>query len=231
MGKQRCPVKNNKKKDPQKQMKIGYARISTHEQNLDLQIDALRSAGCEKWFTDEGISGVTEKRPALDLALNHLQPGDVLVTWKLDRLGRSLAHLIQLLCDLEKRDIGFQSLSETIDTTTAGGRLIFHMMAALAEFERSLISERTKAGLEAAKQRGVIIGRPKLLSQKQVADAKKIMASEVVSLSKLAQVYGVSAQTLSRAVKQQETIEPINLAEIAGCEDFEDFETLDEFDE
>ena len=109
-------------------MKIGYARISTHEQNLGLQLDALSAAGCTRIFTDKGVSGALVSRPALGEALKVLKPGDVLITWKLDRLGRSLAHLIQLMTELSERRVGFRSLSECIDTTTAGGRLYFHMM-------------------------------------------------------------------------------------------------------
>ncbi len=141
-------------------MLIGYARVSTDEQSVDLQIDALQRAGCEPIFRDTGFSGVLRSRPALDDAIACLGPGDTLVTWRLDRLGRSLSHLISLVNDLEKRGIAFKSLSEAIDTSTAGGRLQFHMMGALAEFERALISERTKAGMAAARLRGVQLGRP-----------------------------------------------------------------------
>ncbi len=141
-------------------MLIGYARVSTDEQSVALQIDALERAGCGRIFCDNGLSGVLRSRPALDEALSHVRAGDTLVTWRLDRLGRSLSHLISLVGDLEKRGIAFKSLSEAIDTSTAGGRLQFHMMGALAEFERSLISERTKAGMAAARIRGIRIGRP-----------------------------------------------------------------------
>ncbi len=141
-------------------MLIGYARVSTDEQSVDLQIDALERAGCGRIFFDSGFSGALRSRPALDEVLVELKSGDTLVTWRLDRLGRSLSHLITLVGDLEKRGIAFKSLSEAIDTSTAGGRLQFHMMGALAEFERSLISERTKAGMAAAKIRGAQLGRP-----------------------------------------------------------------------
>lgn len=141
-------------------MLIGYARVSTDEQSVDLQIDALVRAGCERIFQDTGFSGALQSRPALDEALMRARSGDTLVTWRLDRLGRSLSHLISLVTDLEKRGIAFRSLSDAIDTSTASGRLQFHMMGALAEFERSLISERTKAGMAAAKVRGVQLGRP-----------------------------------------------------------------------
>ncbi len=141
-------------------MLIGYARVSTDEQSVDLQIDALERVGCERIFRDSGFSGVLRSRPALDDALSHAQAGDTVVVWRLDRLGRSLSHLILLVGDLENRGIAFRSLSEAIDTSTASGRLQFHMMGALAEFERALISERTKAGMAAARTRGVQLGRP-----------------------------------------------------------------------
>lgn len=141
-------------------MMIGYARVSTNDQNLELQIDALNHAGCHRIFQDSGVSGVLAKRPALSNTLNCLERGDTLVTWRLDRLGRSLSHLIALVSELEDRGIAFRSLTEAIDTRTASGRLLFHVMGALAEFERSLISERTKAGMAAARARGKIFGRP-----------------------------------------------------------------------
>lgn len=142
-------------------MKIGYARISTEDQSLDLQRRALNDAGCAVFFEDMGLSGALASRPGLDQALNRLEAGDVLVVWKLDRLGRSLRHLVNLLEKLERRGVGFVSLTEAIDTTTPGGRLVFHVMAALGEFERSLIAERTRAGMQAAKARGVHVGRPR----------------------------------------------------------------------
>ncbi|SFV29413.1 recombinase family protein [Hyphomicrobium facile] len=141
-------------------MLIGYARVSTDDQSLDLQIDALKQAKCTKIFCDPGYSGALEYRPALDEAIRWLKTGDTLVTWRLDRLGRSLSHLISLVADLEGRGVAFRSISDAIDTSTAGGRLQFHLLGALAEFERSLISERTKAGLAAARARGTRLGRP-----------------------------------------------------------------------
>lgn len=138
---------------------IGYARVSTDEQNPALQFDALTGAGCHRIFSDNA-SGAIVCRPALEDALAALKPGDTLVTWKLDRLGRSLSHLIGLVSLLEGRGVAFRSLSEAIDTTTASGRLLFHVMGALAEFERALISERTRAGMAAARARGSLIGRP-----------------------------------------------------------------------
>src|SRR3954451_12060266 len=143
-------------------MKIGYARISTDDQNLDLQRDALKAAGCEKIIEDKA-SGAKAKRDGLERVREQLRPGDVLVVWRLDRLGRTLKHLIELMGDLERQGIGFQSTTEAIDTTTPGGKLVFHIFAALAEFERNLIRERTQAGLEAARARGRKGGRPKAL--------------------------------------------------------------------
>src|SRR3954468_3556680 len=144
-------------------MLIGYARISTQDQNLDLQRDALQKAGCEQIFTDR-VSGTKASRPGLSEALSHLRAGDTLVVWRLDRLGRSLRHLIDTVTGLQERRIGFKSLQESIDTTS-GGRLVFNIFGSLAEFEREIIKERTKAGLQAARSRGKLGGRPKALSE------------------------------------------------------------------
>jgi DNA invertase Pin-like site-specific DNA recombinase len=157
-------------------MKIGYARVSTDEQNLDLQQDALRRAGCDRVFQDQGVSGMARQRPGLDVALSSLKPGDVLVVWKLDRLGRSLAHLIDLIQKLGLRECGFQSISEGMDTSTSAGRLLFHIIGSLAEFERTLIVERTKAGLVAARNRGQALGRKPALSQEQIESARTLIA-------------------------------------------------------
>jgi DNA invertase Pin-like site-specific DNA recombinase len=183
-------------------MQIGYARVSTDEQNLALQMDALTRAGCQKIFHDGGVSGIAVSRPALGEALAALQPGDVLVTWKLDRLGRSLAHLIGIIADLSARGVGFRSLSEVIDTTTAGGMLIFHVMGALAEFERALISERTRAGMAAAKARGVVIGRPPKLAIVDVLQARDELAAGIATRMELADALGVSPLTLDRALRR-----------------------------
>jgi DNA invertase Pin-like site-specific DNA recombinase len=134
-------------------MLIGYARVSTTDQTLDLQKDALKKAGCSKIFTDTA-SGAKAERTGLDEALNYVRSGDTLVVWKLDRLGRSLPHLIETITGLNNRGIGFKSITEAIDTTTSGGKLIFHIFGALAEFERDIIRERTQAGLNAARSRG-----------------------------------------------------------------------------
>lgn len=180
-------------------MMVGYARVSTDEQNADLQIDALINAGCEEIFSDDGVSGSRESRPALDRALSRLEPGDTLVTWKLDRLGRSLFHLIRLVADLEARGVAFRSLSEAIDTGSASGRLLFHVMGALAEFERALIGERTKAGLAAARQRGRILGRPPKLSLSEVQTASALLQDKRRLLD-VADQFSVSPLTLRRAL-------------------------------
>lgn len=145
-------------------MKIGYARISTKEQNLDLQIDALEKDGCERIYT-EIMSGTKSERPKLQELVNNLRPGDVVVVWKLDRLGRSLKHLVELINQFIQQDVGLRSLNDHIDTTTPQGRLIFNIFASLAEFERDLIQERTTAGLAAARARGRLGGKPKGLSK------------------------------------------------------------------
>lgn len=149
-------------------MKLGYARVSTSDQNLDLQLDQLRHAGCEQIF-QEKISGAKSERPVLSSLLEQMRAGDVLVIWKLDRLGRSLRHLVDLVSTLMEKDVGLKSLKDPIDTTSSQGRLVFNIFASLAEFERDLIIERTQAGLNAARARGRKGGRPKGLS----AAAKK----------------------------------------------------------
>src|ERR687894_1039466 len=144
-------------------MDIGYARVSTGEQTLDLQLDALQAAGCGKVYT-ETASGAKADRPVLDEVLSYLRGGDTLVVWRLDRLGRSLQHLIEVVAQLAVRGIGFKSLTEQIDTTTPGGKLVFHVFGALAEFERDLTRERTHAGLAAARARGRQGGRPSVMT-------------------------------------------------------------------
>jgi DNA invertase Pin-like site-specific DNA recombinase len=148
-------------------MLIGYARVSTHEQTLNLQQDALKTAGCEQIFTDR-VSGTKAERKGLTEALSHLREGDTFVVWRLDRLGRSLRHLIDTITALDERGVGFKSLTENIDTTTSGGKLVFHIFGALAEFEREIIRERTQAGLASARSRGKVGGRPKALTPKEV---------------------------------------------------------------
>lgn len=176
---------------------VGYARVSTQDQNADLQEDALSGAGCEKVFTDKA-SGAQADRPQLEAALSYLREGDVLVVWRLDRLGRSLKHLITVVSDLEDRDVGFRSLTESIDTTTSAGKLIFHVFAALAEFERDLIRERTKSGLEAARARGRKGGRKPSLSPKKIEVARKMYADGDSTVAEIARVLGVSRATIYR---------------------------------
>jgi DNA invertase Pin-like site-specific DNA recombinase len=176
-------------------MKVGYARVSTQEQNLDLQLTALKD--CEKVFRDKGISGTQNNRPQLKRALKHLKSGDVLVVWKLDRLGRSLGHLIETVSGLKDRGVGFASISESIDTTTPGGKLFFHMLGALAEFERDLIVERTKAGIEAARKRGQHLGRPRKLNSTQLKHAKKLIG-DGTSRNEVARILDVNPSTLYR---------------------------------
>ena len=189
-------------------MKIGYARVSTDEQNLDLQRHALTAAGCAAIHEDRGLSGAARDRPGLAAALARLAPGDVLVVWKLDRLGRSLPDLVQLLDRLGQAGAGFASLSEAIDTTTAGGRLVFHLLGALAEFERALIAERTRAGMAAAKRRGKHVGRPRKLSPHQLAHARALLASGQETRAGIAALFEVDPTTLRRALGRESKSTP-----------------------
>ncbi len=165
---------------------IGYGRISTSEQTTDLQTDALTAAGCDRIFTDQ-ISGSSVSRPGLDQALDFLRLGDTLVVWRLDRLGRSLRHLIDVVNDLSERGIAFRSLTEQIDTGSNGGKLVFHIFGALAEFERGIIRERVNAGLDAARRRGRIGGRPKVVTDSKAAViqalSEKGLSSKEICLS------------------------------------------------
>jgi DNA invertase Pin-like site-specific DNA recombinase len=187
---------------------IGYARVSTADQKLDLQRDALHAAGCERFFTDTA-SGAKAERPGLAEALKECRPGDTLVVWKLDRLGRSLPHLVETVRDLLARGVGFKSLQESIDTATSGGKLIFHIFASLAEFERDLIRERTHAGLAAARARGRKGGRPP-----GVADEKKRQAA--LSLKKdatrtvreICQILGISRNTYYKYTRTEAPAPP-----------------------
>lgn len=176
---------------------IGYARISTVDQNPDLQIDALRQAGCDRVFVDQA-SGATTDRPQFGAALNYLRDGDVLCVWRLDRLGRSLKHLVQTVAELEEAGVGFRSLNESIDTTTPAGRLIFHIFAALAEFERDLIRERTLAGLTAARARGRLGGRKPSFTPKKVELARQMYDAGDTPVADIAKVLGVSRATVYR---------------------------------
>lgn len=181
-------------------MLIGYARISTNDQTLNLQIDALTAAGCEKIFTDEGISGSKTDRPGLNEALEYARSGDTLTVWRLDRLGRSLPHLIQVVNALADRGVEFKSLKETIDTSTAGGKLVFHVMAAMAEFERDLIRERTNAGLAAAKARGRNGGRPQALTAEQIKMGRTLAASPDLTVNQICEQLGCSRATYYRQI-------------------------------
>ena len=176
-------------------MLIGYARVSTHDQNLDLQKDALEKAGCKKIYVEQ-MSGSSRIRPELEKTLEMLRNGDTLVVWRLDRLGRSLKHLIELISKLEQKEIGFKSLMESMDTTTSGGKLVFHIFGALAEFESDLIKERTGAGLAAARARGRNGGRPLKLNDKKRELAIKLYNERERSIKEICQIMGVSKPTL-----------------------------------
>jgi DNA invertase Pin-like site-specific DNA recombinase len=179
-------------------MKYGYARISTIDQNADMQLKALKRAGCKKIFKDE-LSGATTKRPALHRCLKTLQDGDTLIVWKLDRLARSLRDLITIVEDFEKRGVNFRSLTEEISTTTPGGTLIFHIFAALAQFERGLIIERTREGMKAARARGVRSGPPRKLTRQQIDHARKLIG-EGERREDVADLFKVGRTTLYRAL-------------------------------
>ncbi|MFT8246766.1 recombinase family protein [Roseomonas sp. BN140053] len=185
-------------------MKVGYARISTDEQSLALQRAALTAAGCAKVFEDRDASGVATNRPSLEAALARIGDGDVLVVWKLDRLGRSLPHLIETVRQLGARGAGFTSLSESIDTTVAGGTLIFHMMSALAEFERALIVERVNSGIASAKKRGSHVGRPRKLTPEQIAHAREAIDGGQQTPASMAGLLGVDHSTLWRSMRRLE---------------------------
>ena len=176
-------------------MVIGFARVSTIEQNVTLQIDELEKVGCGKIFRDK-VSGAKTERPGLGEALDFLRKGDSLVVWRLDRLGRSLKHLLETVSMLEERGIGFRSLQESIDTTTSGGRLIFHIFGALAEFERNLIRERTMAGLRAARARGRVGGRPRKLDAKKTELAYQLYDKRKYAVKEICQMLDVSKPTL-----------------------------------
>lgn len=182
-------------------MIIAYARVSTLEQNLELQRDALEQAGCERLFEDH-VSGASAARPGWAQAQAVLREGNMLVVWRLDRLGRSLKHLIDTVNELDARGVGFNSLTESIDTTTPGGRLVAHIFGALAEFERELIRERTHAGLAAARARGRKGGRPRKLAPRQVATARTLLGDGKHSVTEVAEMLGVSRNTLYRALRE-----------------------------
>jgi DNA invertase Pin-like site-specific DNA recombinase len=176
---------------------LGYARVSTSEQNPDLQLDALKGAGCFRVFVDRA-SGALDERPELTKALDQLRPGDTLVVWKLDRLGRSLRHLIDTVAELQRRDVGFRSLQESIDTTTPGGKLVFHLFGALAEFERDIIRERTNAGLAAARARGRAGGRPLRMTLQKATIARQMYDTHEHTVVVIARTLGVSRASVYR---------------------------------
>jgi len=182
-------------------VKIGYARISTLEQHLDLQIDALKKAGCEKIITDE-VSGSVADRPGLSKLKELLRKGDTLIVWRLDRLGRTLRHLIEWVNELDEQGISFKSLQETIDTTSPSGKLIFHIFGALSEFERNLIRERTRAGLAAARARGRQGGRPKKLKKDKRQLAVDLYNNKRHSISQICDMAGISKPTLYKYVRE-----------------------------
>ena len=183
-------------------MKYGYARVSTEDQNPALQLAALKKAGCRQTFTDHGITGATLKRPALTRCLKALETGDTLIVWKLDRLGRSVRDLLNILHDLEQRGIRFQSLTDAIDTATPTGRAMLHMVALLAELERDLVAERTKAGIKAAKRRGVAFGPKMKLTPDRVAHARKLM-EDGKTATQAAKILGVDRATIYRGLQRE----------------------------
>ncbi len=186
---------------------IGYARVSTRDQSADLQVDGLSAAGCRRVFVDQS-SGAKADRPELSKALDYLRDGDTLVVWRLDRLGRSLRHLVDVITELEQSGIGFKSLQESIDTTTPGGRLTFHIFASLAEFERDLISERTRAGLDAARARGRLGGRRTVMTPLKLAAAREMLSATDETgrsrhtVSSVAETLGVSRASIYRALER-----------------------------
>ncbi len=184
-------------------MRIGYARVSTLDQNPDLQLEKLRAAGCEK-VVAEKASGARANRPELSRLLSDiLREGDILVIWKLDRLARSLKQLIQTAEDLNRRGIGLVSLTDAIDTSTSGGMLVFHVLGAIAEFERALIKERTVAGLAEARRKGRVGGRPRMLTEKNVTAARALLLDGTLSSKEVAARFGVSKATLYRYLSQR----------------------------
>jgi DNA invertase Pin-like site-specific DNA recombinase len=180
-------------------MLIGYARVSTGEQNLDMQVDALQEAGCDKVFTDE-VGGVKTERPGLQDALEYLREGDTLVVWRLDRLGRSLKDLIKKVEELQARNVGFHSLHESLDTANPSGKFQFHVFSALAEFERDLIRARTQAGLKAARARGRTGGRPREMTTEKVKMAVRLMKDTEVTINEICTTLGIARSTLYRYV-------------------------------
>lgn len=183
-------------------LRIGYARVSTHEQSLDLQLDSLNDASCSRIF-DDTVSGIKDSRPGLNRAKDVLRSGDSLIVWRLDRLGRSLSDLIQWTEWLEKQGITLISLQEQIDTSTCTGKLVFHLFAALAEFERNLLRERTQAGLKAARARGRIGGRPKKLNKTEVSKLKAMHQNKTIPIKEICTTLNISRTTLYRNLRYE----------------------------
>lgn len=182
-------------------MLIGYARVSTQEQNLELQLDALNRVGCKKIFTEKNSADMTTQI-VLEEALNYLREGDTLVVWRLDRLGRNITHLIKLVETLKNRGIKFYSLQEEINTNTPSGSLIFHIFCCLAQFERDLIRQRTKAGLESARARGRFGGRPSKLSERQKVRLVQLFKKQEISITELCNMFNITKSTLYSYVKK-----------------------------
>ena len=199
-------------------MNIGYARVSTHDQNLGLQEDALKRENCEEIFNDVA-SGAKTDRPGLEEALAYLREGDTLVVWKLDRLGRSIQHLIQTIKALSKRKIGFKSLQENMDTTTSGGKLIFHIFSALAEFEQDLIGERTKAGLKAARARGRLGGRPPLLDSRQINRMIDMYNDQKNTVAEICKIYDISRPSFYNYLKKRKQESEIMLESLGSLDE------------
>ncbi len=186
-------------------MKIGYARVSTKDQSLNLQKDALKKAGCKKIYSEQ-VSGAKIDRSQLDELIKQVRKGDIIVVWKLDRLGRSLRDLVNLISKFQEMEVGFKSLQDSIDTTTPTGKLTFHLFAALAEFERDIISERTKAGLKSARARGRLGGRPKGLSkqaQNKARLAESLYKEKELSIKEICNYLSISKPTLYRYLKHR----------------------------
>jgi DNA invertase Pin-like site-specific DNA recombinase len=183
-------------------MNIGYARVSTIDQQTDLQTDALQRAGCERIYIDHA-SGAKASRPELDRMLEALRPGDTVIVWRLDRLGRNLEHLIRLVDQFTENSIGFRSLTEQLDGTTAQGRMFLNLAGTFAQYEREGIVERTKAGLQAAKARGHVGGRPKALTDNQIVEIRRLHSSGSMTNRRIAEIYQVSISTVNRAIRPQ----------------------------
>lgn len=182
--------------------RIGYARVSTVDQKLRMQLDALEAVNCDCIFKDHGVSGAKFSRPGLDELLAYVEPGDTVIVFKLDRLGRSVLHLADLLVRFRNDGIEFCSMSEGINTTTPGGKLVYHLFSAFAEFQREVIVENTIAGMAAAKRRGKAIGRPRSLSPQSTVLAHELISQQGLSLKVVAARLGVSRPTLDRAIKR-----------------------------